>query len=81
MNDTNDTAKSGLKGVVNEVAGTAKEVVGDVVGNHGLREEGRAQQDKAEHERNVAEHEAKAAKERAEARADEARQDAASEHR
>lgn len=77
----NDAAKSGLKGVANEVAGTAKEVAGDAVGNPNLREEGRAQQDKADKERDVAEHEAKAEKARVEAKADEARQDSAADQR
>jgi uncharacterized protein YjbJ (UPF0337 family) len=69
--------KAGAKGVVEDVKGKAKEVVGNVSGNDRLQEEGRAQQDKAARERDVAEHEAKAEKARAEADVSEARQRAA----
>ena len=70
-------AKAGLKGVIEDVKGKAKEVVGEVSGNDDLEREGRAQQDKASSERDVAEHEAKAEAARTEAKADEARQRAA----
>jgi uncharacterized protein YjbJ (UPF0337 family) len=66
--------KAGLEGVVEDVKGKAKEVAGTVTGREDLRDEGRAQQDKAASEREVAEHEAKAEKARAEAEVDEARQ-------
>jgi len=66
--------KSGVKGVVEDVKGKAKEVAGTVTGNEDLEGEGRAQQDKAQSEREVAEHEAKAEKARAEASKDEARE-------
>jgi len=77
MNETGP--KSGAKGIVEDVKGKAKEVVGNVSGNDRLQEEGRAQQDKAAKERDVAKHEAKAEKARAEADVDEARQRAAQE--
>ncbi|MBI2704540.1 MAG: CsbD family protein [Actinobacteria bacterium] len=69
--------KAGLKGVVEDVKGKAKQVAGEVSGNDDLEREGRAQQDKATNERDVAEHEAKAEASRAGAEADEARQRAA----
>jgi uncharacterized protein YjbJ (UPF0337 family) len=71
--------KAGAKGVVEDVKGKVKEVAGNVSGNENLRDEGKAQQDKAANQREVAEHEAKADKARAEAQADEARQRAAQE--
>jgi uncharacterized protein YjbJ (UPF0337 family) len=69
--------KAGAKGIVEDVKGKAKEVVGNVTDNDELAEEGRAQQDKAANEREVAEHEGKADAARAKAQADEARQRAA----
>lgn len=69
--------KAGVKGIVEDVKGKAKEAVGVVTGNEALEQEGEAQQDKAENERDVAKHEAKADAARAEAKADEARQRAA----
>jgi uncharacterized protein YjbJ (UPF0337 family) len=52
-----EAAKEGL---VEDVKGKAKEVVGRVTGKEGLESEGKAQQDKADAARDVAEHEAKA---------------------
>jgi uncharacterized protein YjbJ (UPF0337 family) len=66
--------KAGLDGVVEDIKGKVKEVAGTVTNREDLRDEGRAQQDKAASEREVAEHEAKAEKARAEAEVDEARQ-------
>jgi len=66
--------EAGIEGVVEDVKGKAKEVAGNVTGKEDLRDEGRAQQDKARSEREVAEHEAKAEKARGEAEVDEARQ-------
>jgi uncharacterized protein YjbJ (UPF0337 family) len=78
---TKDTGpKAGAKGVVEDVKGKAKEVVGEVTGKEHLQREGRAQQDKAANEREVAKREAQAEKARAEAEADEARQRAAQHH-
>ena len=66
--------KSGVKGVVEDVKGKAKEAAGVITGNRDLEREGEAQQSKADAERNVASHEAKAEKARAEAEAHEAEQ-------
>ncbi|MCV7230474.1 microaggregate-binding protein 1 [Mycolicibacterium komossense] len=66
-----------VKGVVEDIKGKAKEVIGIVSGHDDLREEGRAQQDKAEAERNVAKKEAEAEAARAAEQAAEARQKAA----
>jgi uncharacterized protein YjbJ (UPF0337 family) len=69
--------KAGVKGIVEDVKGKAKEVAGEVTGREDLQREGRAQQDKAANQREVAEHEAKADAARAKAEGDEARQRAA----
>ncbi len=71
--------KAGAKGIVEDIKGKAKEVVGEVTGKETLEREGRAQQDKAANEREVADHEAKADAARAKAEGDEARQRAAQE--
>ncbi len=49
-----------VKGIVEDVKGKAKEVVGIVTDKDDLREEGRAQQDKAEAARDAAKKEAEA---------------------
>lgn len=72
-------AKSGVDGVVEDVKGKVKEVVGHVAGKENLEAEGKAQQDKAANEREVAEHEAKAEVARGKAAVDEAREKAAQE--
>ncbi|BAH36460.1 conserved hypothetical protein [Rhodococcus erythropolis PR4] len=72
--DDKSGPSEGIKGVVEDVKGKAKEAVGAVSGNDSLTREGRAQQDKAESQREVAKKEAEAEKARAEAAADEARQ-------
>jgi uncharacterized protein YjbJ (UPF0337 family) len=66
--------EAGIKGVVEDVKGKAKEGIGTVTGNDSLKREGAAQQDKAESEREVAQKEAEAEKARAKAKADEARE-------
>ena len=66
--------EAGIKGVVEDVKGKAKEAVGAVTGSDELRREGEAQQDKAEAERDVAKKEAEAEKARAVAEAREAEQ-------
>ena len=75
MGDTGP--ESGIKGVVEDVKGKAKEAAGTVIGNEDLEREGEAQQSKAEAQREVAKHEAEAEKARAEAEAQEAQQRAA----
>jgi uncharacterized protein YjbJ (UPF0337 family) len=69
--------KAGVKGVVEDVKGKAKEAVGAVTGNDRLQEEGEAQQEKADAERDVAKREAQAEASRAEAKEKEAEQRAA----
>jgi uncharacterized protein YjbJ (UPF0337 family) len=66
--------EAGVKGVVEDVKGKAKEAVGAVTGNDDLEAEGEAQQRKAEAERDVAKKEAEADKARATAEAHEAEQ-------
>ena len=74
MGDTGPDA--GIKGVVEDVKGKAKEAAGAAVGDEDLKREGEAQQSKAEAEREVARHEADAEAARAEAEAQEAQQKA-----
>ena len=66
-----------IKGVVEDIKGKAKEVAGIVSDHDDLREEGRAQQDKAEAARNVAKKEAEAEAARAAEQSAETRQKAA----
>ncbi len=69
--------EAGVKGVVEDVKGRAKEGIGAVTGNERLKDEGQAQQDKAAADRKVAQKEAEADAARAESEAHEARQRAA----
>jgi uncharacterized protein YjbJ (UPF0337 family) len=66
--------EAGLKGVVEGVKGKAKEAVGALAGDDDLRQEGEAQQKKADAQRDVAAKETEAEKARAEAAAHEAEQ-------
>jgi uncharacterized protein YjbJ (UPF0337 family) len=66
-----------IRGIVEDAKGKAKEIVGILTNRDGLREEGRAQQDKAQAARNVAKKEAEAHAARAAEKAAEARQKAA----
>ena len=50
----NSGPEEGIKGVVEDVKGKAKEAVGTVTGRNDLINEGKAQQDKAEAQRDVA---------------------------
>ncbi|CQD18752.1 CsbD family protein [Mycobacterium lentiflavum] len=63
-----------IRGVVEDVVGKAKEVVGTVAGRNDWITEGQAQQDKAEALRNASKKAAEADKARAEAKVHEARQ-------
>ncbi len=74
MAEKDSGPKAGMHGIVEDVKGKAKDVVGKVTGNKDLEREGQAQQDKAEAEREVAVKEAEADKARAEATAKEAEQ-------
>jgi uncharacterized protein YjbJ (UPF0337 family) len=67
-------AKHGVDGIVEDVKGKAKEVVGKLTGKEHLEDEGRAQQEKADSQRDVAAHEAQAEAARAEAAVHEAQQ-------
>ena len=77
MTEKNSGPEEGIKGVVEDVKGKAKETIGTVAGRDDLVEEGKAQQDKAEAEREVAKKEAEAESARAGAKAAEKRQEAA----
>jgi uncharacterized protein YjbJ (UPF0337 family) len=72
--DKDSGPEAGAKGIVEDVKGKAKEVIGKVSGNENLEREGTAQQDKAEAEREVAKREAQAEKARADAEFHEAEQ-------
>ena len=75
MADHSDSAiEKGVKGVVEEVKGRAKEAIGTVVGNDQLKAEGEAQQDKADAQREAADAQAEARKADAKVEANEALQ-------
>lgn len=74
MTERDSGPRAGVKGVVEDVKGKAKEAVGVVTGRDDLEREGEAQQDKAAAQRDVATKEAEAEKARAEAEAREAEQ-------
>jgi uncharacterized protein YjbJ (UPF0337 family) len=66
--------EAGAKGIIEDLKGKAKEVIGEVTGDESKEAEGRAQQDKAQAERDVAKHEAEAETARSEAAVHEAEQ-------
>lgn len=72
MSDKDTGPVAGVKGVVEGVKGKAKEAVGAVTGDDDLKQEGAAQQKKADAQREVAVKEAEAEKARAAAAAHEA---------
>jgi uncharacterized protein YjbJ (UPF0337 family) len=72
----NTGPEEGVKGVVEDVKGKAKEAVGTVTGRDDLVREGKAQQDKADAQQDVAKKEAQADSARAGAKAAEKRQEA-----
>jgi uncharacterized protein YjbJ (UPF0337 family) len=74
MAENNSGPEEGIKGVVEDVKGKAKEAVGTVTGRSDLTEEGKAQQDKADAQRDAAAKEAEAEKARGEAKTEEQRQ-------
>jgi uncharacterized protein YjbJ (UPF0337 family) len=74
MADRNTGPESGAKGIAEGVKGKVKEAAGALTGDEDMREEGRAQQEKAEAERDVARKEAEAEKARGVATAREAEQ-------
>jgi uncharacterized protein YjbJ (UPF0337 family) len=67
MVDDKSGPAEGIKGVVEDVKGKAKEATGAVTGQDDLTREGQAQQDKAQAQREAAEKEAAAEKARGEA--------------
>ena len=60
MSNENSGPAEGIKGVVEDAKGKAKEAVGAITGNDSMTEEGRAQQDKADAQRDAAKKEAEA---------------------
>lgn len=74
MTEKKTGPEAGASGVVEDVKGKAKEVIGTVTGRDDLTREGKAQQDKAEAERNVAKKESEAEAARGGADAAEQRQ-------
>lgn len=76
MTDKNSGPAEGIKGVVEDAKGKAKEAVGTVTGRDDLTREGKAQQDKADAQQEVAKKEAAAEKARGEAKLQEERQKA-----
>jgi uncharacterized protein YjbJ (UPF0337 family) len=72
--DTESGPKEGVRGVVEDVKGKAKEVVGNVTGQDELAREGKSQQDKAAAQRDAARKEAEADAARGSAAVSEERQ-------
>jgi uncharacterized protein YjbJ (UPF0337 family) len=66
--------QAAIKGIVEDVKGKAKEIIGIVINHEDLRKEGRAQQEKADAQRDVGKKEAEAEAARAAEKAAEARQ-------
>ena len=60
MTEKNSGPEEGIKGVVEDVKGKAKEAVGTVTGRDDMVREGKAQQDKADAQRDAAKKEAEA---------------------
>ena len=78
MTERDSGPVAAVKGVVEDIIGKSKEIIGIVINHEGLRKEGRAQQDKAQAQRDVAKKEAQAEAARGAARVAEARQKAKS---
>jgi uncharacterized protein YjbJ (UPF0337 family) len=76
MTEKNSGPEEGIKGVVEDVKGKAKEAIGTVTGRDDLVREGKAQQDKADAQKDVAKKEAEAEAARAGAEAAEKREQA-----
>ena len=75
MTEKNSGPQEGVKGVVEDVKGKAKEAVGTVAGRDDMIREGKAQQDKADAQQDVAKKEAEAEAARGSAKAAEKRQE------
>ena len=69
--------EAAIKGIVEDVKGKAKEIIGIVINHEDLRKEGRAQQEKADAQRDVGKKEAEASAARAAEKAAEAREKSA----
>jgi hypothetical protein len=78
MAENNSGPIEAVRGIVSGAIGFTKQVVGLILNNNNLQEEGRAQVDKASHQLDAARAEAEAATARAKAKAQETRQKAAS---
>jgi uncharacterized protein YjbJ (UPF0337 family) len=76
MVDINSGLAEAIKGVVEDVKGKAKVVIGALTGRDNLFNEGKAQQDKAQAQRNAAKKEAEAQAARTAAKVAEKRQKA-----
>ncbi|MGV0741539.1 microaggregate-binding protein 1 [Mycolicibacterium sp. XJ870] len=76
MTEKNSGPQEGIKGVVEDAKGKAKEAVGTVTGRDDLVREGKAQQDKADAQQDAAKKEAEADSARAGAKAAEEREQA-----
>ena len=63
-----------IRGIVEDVSGKAKEVIGTIIGRDDLINEGKAQQDKAEAQRNAGRKEPEAEKARGNAEVHESRE-------
>jgi uncharacterized protein YjbJ (UPF0337 family) len=63
-----------VRGIVEDVFGKTKQVIGVIIGRDDLIEEGKAQQDKAEAQRDAGRKEAEAEKARTKAKAHESRE-------
>lgn len=78
MAENNTGPIEAVRGIVSGAIGFTKQVVGLIIGNGNLQEEGRAQVDKASHQLEAARKEAEADTARAKAKVQESRQKAAS---
>ena len=76
MTEKSSGPQEGIKGVVEDVKGKAKEAVGTVTGRDDLTREGKAQQDKADAQKDAAKKEAEAEAARGSAKAAEKREEA-----
>jgi uncharacterized protein YjbJ (UPF0337 family) len=74
MVDTKSGPIELVRGVVEDVLGRTKQVIGIIIGRDDLIDEGKAQQDKAQAQRDAGRKEAAAEKARGKAKAEEARE-------
>ena len=78
MAENNSGAIEAVRGIVSGAIGFTKQVIGLILSNSNLQEEGKAQVDKASNQLEAAGKEAEAEKARAKAKVQESRQKAAS---